>query len=483
MMRLIVQFLVLGAFFLGLASARQAPHQDPHQAEHLRNLYVERRLALETAWAEADESARQRVRASLRAQKSGGQPALYAASAQLLTDARSMLLGSQASITDLPIQTRVACSLDLMVLPGAFGAVDRDRGDALIVRVLPAYTRLFARVLPEQVQLTMIWVSPKGEEIRARSEPIHRGAFVLPGFEMYFHAPPSEPGTWHLIPEVEWDGIQGRGVAVPVQGVRSLFDRFDRLVAAHDTQENPPRALRALERILMHGGRDAGDPSVETLLRFEEVPLPAANTRNPFDWAPAGTSFRLSVPEGGSPNGVVVVVSPVLHEAEWAMVGDEGRHWRGLAHDHQQEVILTELPILNPRGPDVLALLGEVRRTFKDLPVTLVLHGSGFGRLQLALSRPNQRPLFDRLVVDSVLWGAPTRALTQVPALYVSPLEEVDRDLRLSPASGGSEGGAPSVYEVRSKEPPVISGARLPLWVGQWIALLDGLASQGGRDS
>jgi hypothetical protein len=31
----------------------------------------------------------------------------------------------------------------------------------------------------------------------------------------------------------------------------------------------------------------------------------------------------------------------------------------------------------------------------------------------------------------------------------------------------------PSLYEIRSIDLPVISGARLPGWIGQWFELLD----------
>ena len=253
-----MRLAALGILVLAAPCFGASSQANPYQDAHLRNLYVERRLALEKAWAEAGEEDRERVCASARANKTGGQPALYAASAQILTDARFMLAGDEKAVSELSIQSRVACSLDLMVLPGAFGAVDRDRGDALIVRVLPAYTRLYQRALPEQIQLTMIWVSPDGKETRARTEPVHRSALVLPGFEMYFHAPPSKPGTWSLIPEVEWDGVKGRGVPVPIEGVRALFDRYDQLVKQAGPGESERAILASLERILLHGGRDAG---------------------------------------------------------------------------------------------------------------------------------------------------------------------------------------------------------------------------------
>jgi hypothetical protein len=465
-----MRLAALGILALAGPCFGASPQGNPYQDAHLRNLYVERRLALEKAWAKAGEEDRERVRASARANKTGGQPALYAASAQILTDARFMLAGDEKSVSELSIQSRVACSLDLMVLPGAFGAVDRDRGDALIVRVLPAYTRLYQRALPEQIQLTMIWVGPDGKETRARSEPVHRSAFVLPGFEMYFHAPPSKPGTWSLIPEVEWDGVKGRGVPVPIEGVRALFDRYDRLVSQAGSGESQRAILASLERILLHGGRDAGDLSVEKMLEGE---APARAHRSVHSWAGKGACYQLDPEEGTPAKGVTVVVSPVLHEAGWALVGDEGRGWRELATASAQRVLLTELSPSHSSGPDVFDLLARLRREHPDLPLTLVLHGSGLGRLQLSLMRSNGPPPFDRLVVDSVLWGAPVRPLVDVPMLSVCPLEEKAMGLQRSSVSVSHATPPPSLYEVRSIDLPVITGARLPGWIGQWLELLD----------
>ncbi len=462
---------VLPCVLLCAVSASVLHAQDtPYRDDHLRNLYVERRLALEDAWQQATEADRKRVRAFARSNRAGGQPALYAASAQALTDTRYLLSGSETSVSELTLQSRVACSLDLMVLPGAFGAVDRDRGEALIVRVLPAYTRLYQRALPEQIQLTLIWVSPSGEEVRARREPVHRSALVLPGFEMYFYAPPSKPGTWHLVPEVEWDGVSGRGVPVAVQCVRGLFDRYDQLVSGTTATDAGRWGLESLERILLHGARDAGDPPVEDLLNGAE---PSPSLRSVHAWAGKGTCYQLQPQEETDVRGMVVVVSPVLHEAAWALVGAEGRGWQTLAEDHNQRVVLTELPISHSRGPDVLDLIRRMRQESPDLPLTLVLHGSGLGRLQLALLKHQGEPPFQRLVVDSVLWGAPVRPLVGVPLLFVSPLEEKAAGLRRSGVSADSAGPNASLHEIRSIDLPVISGAQLPGWIGSWFELLD----------
>jgi hypothetical protein len=138
-----------------------------------------------------------------------------------------------------------------------------------------------------------------------------------------------------------------------------------------------------------------------------------------------------------------------------------------------QRVILTELSPSQGSGPDVFDLLARLRREHPGLPLTLVLHGSGLGRLQLSLMRSEGQPPFDRLVVDSVLWGAPVRPLVDVPMLCVCPLEEKAAGLQRSTVSVND--GAPplSLYEIRSVDLPVISGARLPGWIGQWFELLD----------
>jgi hypothetical protein len=154
-------------------------------------------------------------------------------------------------------------------------------------------------------------------------------------------------------------------------------------------------------------------------------------------------------------------------------VGDEGKGWLELAAAGAQRIVLTELSPSQGSGPDVFDLLARLRREYPDLPLTLVLHGSGLGRLQLSLMRSDGPPPFDRLVVDSVLWGAPVRPMVAVPMLFVSPLEEKAVGLRRSSVPVNNATPPPSLYEIRSNDLPVISGARLPGWIGQWLELVD----------
>ena len=127
---------MIAALLLALAP------QDPYDV-HLRNVHLERRQAFLGAWEAAAEPRRELVREAFRARRSQGVPAVYQVSAQHLTEYTRVLEGAVDAAHELSWEQRFACSLDLHVLPGAFTAGASGRGDEVIVRVLPAMSRLF----------------------------------------------------------------------------------------------------------------------------------------------------------------------------------------------------------------------------------------------------------------------------------------------------------------------------------------------------
>ena len=450
-----VQGLVL------LALGQSALAQEPYEA-HLRNLYVERRLMLEEHWAGADTEQQDRIQQALRASAGRSQPALYAASAQQLTELCVLFETGGADFAAIPLQRRVACSLDLLVLPGAFNAMQGERGDAMIVRVLPAYTRLFKRYLPKELHLSLYWIGPEGQELRARTESVHRDALVLPGFEMYIHAPASKPGEWHLVPVVEWERTAGRGVPVPVECVRAPFKRFDALSGSEARDPRGQDVLQRLSRILQHGVRDAFDPGVEELLQGAPEFLP------PEPLFKGQSHTFIAGEKHAAPQHVILVVVPVLHEAEWSMAGAEALGWEALSRKLEGLVVLTDLPISSSQSEDALGLLQELGDLHPGIPRTLVLHGSGFGRLRLAAAKTKARLPFERLVVDTVLHGGPADLESAVDTLVISPMEAETTGLREVPQASGS-----SLYEARTLAPPVIAAAQIPDLLGSWMELLE----------
>lgn len=447
---------MIAALLLALAP------QDPYDV-HLRNVHLERREAFLAAWEAAPEPRRALVREAFRTRRTQGVPAVYQVSAQYLTEQSRVLAGAADAAHELSWEERFACSLDLHVLPGAFTAGAAGRGDEVIVRVLPAMSRLFAP-LPEELLLRLVWVGPDGQEIPARQEPVHRLAFRMPGFEMYLRAPGSAPGRWYLVPEIEHEGRTGRGFPVPVDCLRDLFGRANRRLGSTPTDPHDAAACEALTRRLHRGFRDGMAPSVGELLDGALLPPLLGEAAA---WA-GGETLRLDAgPQ--QPREVVLVVAPALEEPDWVFAGEALGAWVDLAVERRAWVFSTALPIRDPAGADVLGVLEGLRVAFPDLPLTLVVRGPSVGRLSLAvLGRKDSLP-FDRVVVNTVLpASAEAQRQFEVPTLLVGPLSE-DAPLQRVPCEG------PSLHWLRRADPPLVVAPDLALHVRAWLDALEPL--------
>lgn len=441
------------------ASASPAGAQDPASLERsLRNLYLERRILFEDAWFEADADARGRARGLLRGRGAAGLPSLYSLSAMTLTEAYRQLADGTPPHERSPA-TRLAESLDLRVVPGAFSAGRAERGEEMIVRVLPAYTNALRGELPEELDLGLVWIAPDGAERRARREPVHRAAMRMPGFEMYFRAPASEPGRWWLVPEVTLGDDVGRGIPVAVDCIANLFPRYDAI---------PPTegALRALlERVLVQGERDARYPDVSALLApgaAERLAVHAPCAAVPEDPA----TFELAPPAGAEPadlktSEIVVLLTPGLEDPEWALTGRAGAAWRSLAEEHGARVVVTGRPVRGLGEPDLLGLLASLRETWPDARLTVVTRGRQASELGIATYGTRDDLPFDRVVQDTVLFGegAPRRTIPCATLLF-EPFEEAHAVDVL----------AEDFVWVRHPDPPHLAALDLPATIGRWLA-------------
>lgn len=441
-----------------LAAAAQ---EGPYDA-HLRNVYLERRQAFLSAWESAEEPRRELVRETFRARRAQGVPAVYQLPAQLMTELGRVLDGDVLTTRDLSWEDRFAIALDLLVLPGAFTAGEGGRGDEIIVRVLPAMTRSF-EPLPEQVLLRLIWVGPGGQEIPARQEPVHRAAFRMPGFEMYLRAPASMPGSWSLVAEIELEGRTGRGHPVPVDCVRDLFGRADRLAGGPPGDPYEAAAHEALRRHLQRGIRDGMAPSIEELLSGALLP-PLFSLDQ--DW---GGGATLCLDAGPSePREVVLLAVPPLEEPDWVFSGGAADTWIHLAAERRARVYTSSLPIKDSGGPDILGALAGLRSVHPGLPLTLVVRGSAVGRLALARLGKSDAVPFDRVVVHTVISPLVTpRRQFEVPTLVLTPLAEPAPLMRLA-------GDGPALFRRSLADPPLVVDRSLGSIVEQWLRTLDG---------
>ena len=423
----------------------------------LENLYLERRLAFEEAWLTAADEARARALAELRAIAEQGGAEGGAFSARALTEARAALAGAGAA--ERSLAARVAESLDLRVLPGAFGARRTGDGEEVVVRVLPAYTEAFARALPEELTLALVWIAPDGREVRALEEPVHRAALTLPGFELYFRAPASEPGVWRLVPEVRLEGGTGRGIGVEVECLRDLFPRYRALASAPIAGERERRHLERLERALLRGLRDARGPSIGELLEGAQA-VPAA-----FGACPElpEDERTLEIARAPAPaRECVVLLAPELEDPSWSLLGHAGAAWAQLVAEHGARVIVTARPLHDARGADLLGLLGRLKENDPKPRTTLVLGEGPAERLRSSWHEASA--LCDRVVIESQAGKRPLAPRFPVPTLWLVALAQE--------AAGGPALESDCLL-LRSEEPAILARAGLGPALADWWRSLE----------
>lgn len=421
----------------------------------LDNMYLERRTLFEDAWFAADEAGRDRACELLLARGAAGLPALYSVPALALGEAHALLL-APVPTSGRSIATRLAESIDLQVMPGAFTSGQSERGEHMIVRVLPAYTRAVRGPLPAEFQLALVWVAPDGREIRAQREPIGIGAMRLPGFEMYFRAPASPPGTWKLVPEVTIGEEVGRGVGVPVESVADLWPRFDAIMEAQVVGERFQAFRDRISRMIERGQRDPGQPGIGELLQLDGIErmwIPGACSVVPED----SRTFALEPPEVAR---IVVVSSAGVENPLWSLQGRMGQAWQRLSSEHSAMVVVTSRALRNSVGPGLFELLDALDEAHPEAPITLLVRGSQCTKLSIALGRRKGEALpFDELVQDTVLFGEGSpRRMLDCPTLVFEPFEK----------SEGAQVLEKRLVWVTRTDPAHISSLELPVVIGSW---------------
>ena len=456
-----------------LLGATASPAQRPLEEMQRRNAYLERRLAMEAAWQAAGEEQRERARALFEQRLERGVPAAFTASAKLLTHATRLLEGGGPDTAAIGFERRLADSLDLRVIPGAFEPADGEHGDPTIVRVLALYPVDWSARELDQVELALYWLGPGGEELQARTETVHRDAFRAPGFEMYGWAPATRGGTWRMVPEVRTEAGVARGVPVTVECIPDLADA---LAAARATE--PRTAVEALLRrtlieTVRGGVRNARLPPVSELLQWDRG---GATVPAPLDPGLAGTEggVELPAPEGSAARRVVIVLAPPFEDAEWVLAGRQGEAWRAMVERLGCRLIATSLPAWNPRGPSVIELASRLEREDPELELVLVVHGVGLRRLQIGLSRADAGP-FDRLAVHSILLReGPPELVVELPTLFFESLDS-DRPAQRVRTESGVE-----LVWVRRWAPPAIAEQALPASLARWLA---GSGAESGAEA
>lgn len=452
--RLFLRSVVIGAL-CGFASA-----QDPVSGSHLANARFERHLALQDAWEAASDELRAPILTLLRKLAKRSIPSAYVLELAMLTRMTRML-----EVGDAPTEPgqHLVDALDLRPIPGVFrpAADESDEpADPLTVRIVSLYK---VRV-KEDVELSLVWLGPDGQEHRVRTEPMGSSPDDIVGFEMYITAPASEPGTWALVPELRTaDGVY-RGFPVPVECVRAELDTAVETLL--ESTEGATLAASLIDRV-NHGVRDVLAPPVSELL---------AGTGTDPEWSRLGplTSHDVSDsrtwvldPLEVEPRHVLIVASSVRIHPAWIFAGREGHAWSALADSLGCRVIATDLPLASARGPNVFKLAKALREESPGQAVTLVIRGPMLGPFQGALAGDEGFP-FDGLVIATVHRHERTpRSVVSVPMLF---FESLDRDVPAEQVEGAEHG----LMWVRRAAPPFSAECELPTWIGAWLGTLGG---------
>lgn len=344
-----------------LAGAAQDSSTSPAAVDpgsQARALQRERIQALVELWATADDERRESALSALRPDPARRPPPGSWPSFAALADAQRALRGGPGPAESGWWEQRLVDSFGLTVRPGAFEARPGSRGTPLTVLVAP----LFDTPVPDAVDVRLIWVSPQGEELVARTEPVEPGP-LRGGFEMFVRAPPSAPGEWALVPVVLRQGASLRGFPVAVDAVRDLERR--RAALAERWPTSHPGAARAADAsALVEGGLRLPALTSEDLLSLAEgepagQPIGGLVPARPHFVAGRLEAWRLG--PSAAHVGVVLIASS-RERPEELLAGVLGERWGAAARASGFEVVATGLPLLPAAGTrSALDLAAELR--------------------------------------------------------------------------------------------------------------------------
>jgi len=403
---------LIALLFLAPLFAAQAPAAEP-ELGHPRSV----RLALlSDAWEAASEEAREAVRASFLGWTKRGLPAVYSPGMEELGGLLHTLRGDEPA----PLAERkLADSLDLTFAESTYGTPEDPQerwAGPLTIDIVPVHPRPEIGV----VELSLYWISPDGEEFRARTEPIAANAFRPPGFEMFVKAPVAKPGeTWHLISEVTTERGSARGLPLAVNCAVSETDGGYRL-----SRERPLRGF----------GAELFECEYDT-----------------------GKSARVLEPGDGEARRNLLVVIPMHEDPGWILSGPRRAAWRELARESRCRVVVTNLPLVSATQPSALGLARFLLE--RDESLLVFSRGQEAARLQA-----ERGAVFcDALAISYPLQGREPRAFGVLPTLFVDVLADEE-----ATETRPVEGGGPLTW-IRRREPPLVAMVGIPAILRAWI--------------
>ena len=342
------------------------PQESPEELS--LSLRRERLELVRARYQAADEERRQAALQVFKENRSAANPGgkeLDQSSLDLVLSA----LDPERGGAECPEQT-LASALYLRVVPGAFEARTEGLGEATSVHLVH---RGDVAIEGDQI-LSLYWLGPDGEQVRARREVMPQASFRAGSLEMFIRPPAAEAGAWQLVCEVGMDEHARRGLPVRVDCVSDLNERR--------------RALAALPAGSMEG-QTLGETLAALCDRGVRHPVLGASAL--LTLAEGGALGRLRAvthrgrlelhvsPEVDTTGSLVLVGGSSFSPLELA-AGAASTAWLSYAEGERLRVILLDLPF-SARG-DGLSLpmrISELREENPGGEFQLVAFGDAAG--------------------------------------------------------------------------------------------------------
>jgi len=432
---------LITAVALALLSSSQAPSQDL-----ALSLQRERLERLRAGYLESAESERVAVLSVFDGIRSAANP--EGATLQL----SSLELALSALKPERPAtpEQALASALALSVSPGAFEAREDGMGEATTVRI----SRTEDVAIEGDQVLSLYWISPSGEEQRARREVMPLAVLRAGSLEMFIRPPSSAPGPWQLVCEVGVEDRVARGLPVRVDCVSELASRRSAL-PAHSVSKSvilsPQMALTGLcERGLRHPVLGAG----------ELLTLAEGGSLGRLSPVLHESHLELHISPLRAAEGTVVIAGGSSFSPLELAAGASASAWLSFAEREGLRLVFLKLP-LSPRR-DGLSLPERVIQLRDEQPEDS-FHLVAFG--DVAGFVPSMRARHPALPLDSV-------------TLVSNSLKRAKRDPRLdlrtllvecsgdSPEPAWSEDDG--FHRVLIREPFLLSSALVPELISAW---------------
>ena len=344
----------------------------------------------------------------------------------------------------------LASALSLRVVPGAFEARAEGLGEATTVHLV----RGRDVVIEGDPVLSLYWLGPDGEELRARREVLPPAIVRAGSLEMFIRPPATKPGAWQLVCEVGTDARARRGLPVLVDCVSDLKERRSALAS------QPPGSMKgqslgeALATLCDRGVRHSvlGANALLTLAEGGALGcLRAVRHRG---------SLELHITPEVEPTKTLVLAGGSTFSPLELAAGATSTAWLRYAESERALIILLDLP-LSARGerPSLPMRIIELREERPEDEFHLVAFGDVAGFV------PSMRARYPDVPLDGV-------------TLISDSLKRAERDPRLDvrtmlvECSGGSLEPVWSLEEGFGKalirEPFALSAALIPELMIAW---------------